>query len=187
MTTYIAYSDFVRRQTPESRFAHFEGHEEVLIFLTEFYWDNRRESGAGVAVPVPPKNFWTSTIRVNEDTSLHVEFSKRQEHEEAHVGVSANGEKVPAEKVDIILYHKDTLEKYNERSTDADWEIISINAYPSDRESPMHPITMARNFLEKEGGTKVEYTPEEFAQSIWYWSQHTNVRPAREDKDERTT
>ena len=35
---------------------------------------------------------------------------------------------------------------------------------------PMDPLTMARNMLEKPGGTFVPYTAEEFALSIYFWS-----------------
>lgn len=186
----IAYSEFVRRQTPESHYAHFEGREDELITIVKLNWYRRRNSGAGIAVQVPSHGFYTSTINVTEDTDLHVDFKDRREGEERHIGVCANGEKAPARRVDIILYHRDTLEADGEEVTGADWEIISINAYPDDSISPMHPITMARNFLEKEGGTKgrdVDYTPEQFAESIWYWSQHTSVRPPQPYKIVGTT
>jgi hypothetical protein len=179
MTEDIAISEFVRRQTPESRFAHFDGTEDELITLIKLNWHHLRDSGAGIAVRVPSKGFWSSTVTVGEGTDLHVDFSPRRDGEESHLGIAANGEKVPARLVDIILYHKDVLAQDGEELTGAEWEVISINAYPDDQIPPMHPITMARNFLHKEGGTKVDYTPEEFANAIWYWSQHTNVCPPK--------
>ena len=39
----------------------------------------------------------------------------------------------------------------------------------------MDPVTMARNFLEKPGGTFAPYTAQQFAEAIWFWS----IRAAR--------
>ena len=39
-------------------------------------------------------------------------------------------------------------------------------------EEPMDPYTMARNFLHLKGGTKGDFTAEQFAQSIVYWNNH---------------
>jgi hypothetical protein len=35
----------------------------------------------------------------------------------------------------------------------------------------MHPLAMARNQLEKPGGTKGEYTAQQYAEAIWFHSQ----------------
>ena len=89
--------------------------------------------------------------------------------------VSAGAEaKQPAKHVKIVLYRKDVLEEGNERTTGADWEVVSINA-ELDENVPMHPLTMARNFLVKKGGTKGNYYAQEFAEAVWYWSQHCMV------------
>ena len=179
----IGISDFVRRQTPDSHYAHFDGTEDQLLALLVENWHTRRESGAGIAVRVFPAGFWSSTITIDEDIDLHVDFKKRREGEESHVSVTATGNKVSAKRVDIILYHRETLLADGEEVVGTDWEVISINAYPEDAEPPMRPITMARNFLDETGGTKVEYTAEQFAEAIWYWSQHTGVRPPQADPE----
>jgi hypothetical protein len=62
------------------------------------------------------------------------------------------------------------LAENNEAETDSDWEIISINARATVDDEPLTPMAMARNFLEFTGGTKAEYSAEEFAKSIVYWS-----------------
>ena len=83
-----------------------------------------------------------------------------------------------------MLYRRDVLlEDYErERSegrdakledfvgTDCEWELVSINARPTPEPEPLTPDTMARNFLELPGGTKADYTAEEFARAILYWS-----------------
>jgi hypothetical protein len=44
----------------------------------------------------------------------------------------------------------------------------------------MDPLTMARNMLAKPGGTPCDYTAEQFAEAVWYWSRRAAARP-RED------
>jgi hypothetical protein len=39
----------------------------------------------------------------------------------------------------------------------------------------MAPVTMARNFLGLVGGTRGEFTAEQFAKSIMYWATHAVV------------
>jgi hypothetical protein len=41
----------------------------------------------------------------------------------------------------------------------------------------MNPLTMARNFLEKPGGTFCEYTAREFAEAVYYWSRRAGLEP----------
>ena len=77
--------------------------------------------------------------------------------------------------VNIVCYHKEALlENGGERSTDCDWEIVCILASDSEKE-PMQPLAMARNFLEKTGGTFTDYSAKEFAESIWYWSTQSGI------------
>jgi len=172
----VAISNFVRRQTKDSRFSHFDGTDEELISLVRQNWESQKPGyrEGVILIPVLAEKFYTSTIKVDEHTKLMAEFISRQEGEEKHIVVTAVGEKQPAKHADIVLYRKDVLAEDNDRSSDADWEIISINAY-GEENPPMHPLTMARNFLHKKGGTKAKYTAEEFANAIWYWSQRAGV------------
>jgi len=76
----------------------------------------------------------------------------------------------PASLVNVVCYSAAALlENGGERSTDCEWEIVTILATPGEPE-PMHPLTMARNFLGLAGGTKSVYTAEEFARSIEFHS-----------------
>jgi hypothetical protein len=126
--------------------------------------------------PVSPDGFYTSITPITSRTRLSASFGCRQKGEERHVFVTARGKKRPAKSVEIVLYHKDVLAEDNDRSTNCDWEVISINASPTADQPPMHPLTMARNFLHKKGGTKASYTARQFAEAIFFWSQHTNVK-----------
>lgn len=78
------------------------------------------------------------------------------------------------EFVNIVCYHKEALlENGGERSGDYDWEIVCILA--STVKEPMQPLTMARNYLHKEGGTFTDYSVLEFAEAIWYWSTQSGI------------
>ena len=73
-------------------------------------------------------------------------------------------------------YMEITLGKNGERSTNADWEIVTIIASPVENE-PMDPVTMMRNMRGKSGGTLVTYTAEQLLDAIEFWSNHVRVMP----------
>ena len=66
----------------------------------------------------------------------------------------------------------------NENTTDSDWELVSINSYPEGvKYLPMKPVTMMRNQLELEGGTKAFYSSKEWAESILFWQKYASLNP----------
>lgn len=82
---------------------------------------------------------------------------------------------IPAKRVDVVCYSAEALlENNGERSTDCDWEIVCLLA--SQEKEPMLPVAMARNYLEKPGGTKGEYSAKEFAEAIYYWSSQRGIK-----------
>ena len=55
-----------------------------------------------------------------------------------------------------------------------------INALPKGVESmPMGPITMMRNQLDLNGGTKAEYSSDEWAESVRFWQTYAPIEPNR--------
>ena len=174
----IAWSDFAReRHQPGGRHTWFEGGEAALLDLVRAHW-RERHPGAGrqdlehvVVVPVPPERFHGTTVAVADHTPLHAFLDRRQRGEEPFIRVTAEGEPPPPRHAAVVLYHADTLEENaGHRSSDADWEVVCLLA-GDQPEEPMDPITMARNFLEKPGGTFTPYTARDFAEAIWYWSR----------------
>lgn len=174
----IKASDFVKRQTKDSQFSYFSGSWEQLEKMVDA---NREKAVQGYKLgvfktPVPSEGFFTSIVKLTADVMLGAAFKARREGEEPFINVYAIGEKLPAKRVEIITYSKEVLAENNERSTDADYEIVSINASPFlDSDTPMDPVTMMRNFLHRPGGTKGEFSAQQFAESILFWSQHANV------------
>ena len=172
----IGINDFVRRQTPASEFSHFagcrglpEGSFDELEKLVEQNFKNAEEGyKPGVLlVPVPVAGFFTSFVEVKDDTELVADITRRREGEESFIRVRAKGDKSPAVAVKIVLYSHAVLAENSEQTGEADFEIISINATPTEAEIPMDPVTMARNFMHQEGGTSGNFSPEEFAETIW--------------------
>ena len=171
MAITVEMNDFARRQTEDSRFSQFSGSEEELVGLVTENFDNAKVVGDGiVSVPVPAKSFFSSVVELQEGMTLHAEFSARRHGEEPYVHLTADGKKLPAKFAEIICYGHDVLAKDGDNSSDADWEVVSINAHPTEADEPPTPMAMARNFLGLAGGTAQEYTAEEFAEAIMYWS-----------------
>ncbi len=173
----LGWSDFaVARHKPGGKHTWFDGTNNELLELALNNWSKRRP-GAGrddlsqvVIVPVEPGGFTSTTVAVNETTVIHAVFDRRQTGEDGFVRVTAQGPREDVKHASIVFYSAATLEENNgKRSGDFDWEVVCLLAGPRELE-PMDPITMARNMLEKPGGTYCAYSAEDFAESIWYWS-----------------
>ena len=168
----FALNELCRRQTADSRFSHFEGPEADLLGLVSAYFDTRTPGYRdGVwLVPVPAERFFSGVVKVVEGMELKAHFGARRTGERPYIDIIAvGGEKLPAQTVNIVLYSHDTLG--SDATTDAEFEVVSINASAETGTEPLTPIAMARNFLGLPGGTAASYTADEFAQAIVYWSQ----------------
>lgn len=181
-TLKLGWSDFAAgRHVPGGKHTWYEGSPAELLDLVRAGW-SRRRPGTGrdgldkvVVVPVDPAGFVGSTVRVDETTVLHAVFDRRQAHEEGFVRVTAAGPREEARHAAVVMYSKDTLlENGGVRSGDFDWEVVCLLAGPIEIE-PMDPLTMARNMLEKPGGTFCEYSAAEFAEAVWYWAARANA------------
>lgn len=177
----VACGSFVKRQTKESGYSHFEGTWEHLEQVVEYWFATNpyppfTKPGYrdGVVLQELPSDFFRSAIvDLKEDTKLTANYAPRRDGEQAFIRVSAKAKKQKAKYASVVLYRHDVLDENNERETDAEWEIVAIKARVSEEEEPMDPYTMARNFLHLPGGTKGDFTAEQFAKSIVYWNSHT--------------
>ena len=185
----LGWSGFAAaRHVPDGKHTWFAGPAAALLDRVRAGWPQRRP-GAGradltqvVIVPVDPAGFVSSTVRVDETTTLHAVYDRRQAHEEGFVRVTASGEREAVRYASVVLYSADTLlENGGARSGDFAWEVVCLLAGPT-ADEPMDPLTMARNMLEKPGGTYCAYTAEEFAEAIWYWAGRASAHvPPAED------
>ena len=177
----LGMSDFaLGRHKPGTGYSYFQGSHSELLQLVQQNWE-QRVPGAGrsnlnevVIVPMPSARFMTTTVAVDDQTSLQATNFRRREHEDPYVRVTAEGEARPANFAQVVLYSKETLGKNDERSRRADWEVVSIIASPVANE-PMDPVTMMRNMRGKTGGSQVNYTAEQLLDSIDFWSRHVKV------------
>jgi hypothetical protein len=181
----IGWSAFALKRNKKGNHSKFRGTPEELIRIVKKNWDCR-QPGVGrndctqvVVVPVGRsdlRKFSTPWSNVADAHHLRAKVVTRQEGEDPYIEVHGQGKRLKVKHAKVVLYSADTLlENGGERSTDCDWEIVAIMAGPWDNE-PMSPLTMARNFLAKQGGTPVAYTAEQFAESIYFWSQFVKVK-----------
>lgn len=178
----LGWSDFAAgRHVPGRKHTWFEGSHAELLCRVLDNWQYRRP-GAGrldcekvVLVPVDPAGFVSSTVKVEAGTALFASFERRQENEDGYIRVTADGPREEVHHASVVLYSADTLlENGGKRSGDHDWEVVCLIAGPEEEE-PMDPLTMARNMLEKPGGTYCAYSAEQFAESIWYWAARASA------------
>lgn len=169
----ISVNPFCRRQTAESKYSHFLRSENELVSLAEsnFSAGKKGYMDGVLVVTVPADKFFSGVIEITSETPLKAEFKARRKKEEPYLSVVATGRnKLPAKAVELVLYRHDVLEKDGDASSEAEWEIVSLNARPTKEPEPQTPVAMARNFLGLAGGTKGDYSAKEFAEAIQYWS-----------------
>ena len=175
MNPSIGVNSFVLRQTPESKFSHFAGSfEELAILVSENFGNATRGYREGVLlVSVSADNFFSGVIELTPEVELSASFAARRKGEMPYIQVVAvGGEKLPAKFVEVVLYAREVLleEGPDAVSSNCEFEIISINARPTEGPEPLTPVTMARNFLGLAGGTAGNFTAQQFAEAIIYWS-----------------
>ena len=173
----VACGEFVKRQTPESGYSHFNGSWDLLEFLVDVRMDSPDYVTPGykdgvILVEMLPTHFSSAIVELTKDSKLTASYAPRRLGEDPFIRISAKSKKQPAKHASVVLYRHDVLAENNERETDAEWEIVAIKARVIDEEEPMDPYTMARNFLHLKGGTKGDFTAEQFAKSIVYWNNH---------------
>jgi hypothetical protein len=174
----LGWSQFaLQRHLPGGGHAYFDGPPDDLLELVRQNW-HRRRPGTGrqdltevVVVPIPPARCVCNTVRLSETTPLHVSFERRQPGEDGYAKVTATGEREPARHAAVVLYSAETLlANGGARSGDWEWEVVCLVVGPR-QDEPMNPLTMARNQLARPGGTPCQYSAQQFAEAIDYWSQ----------------
>ena len=197
MTPTIGWSDFAKgRNRKGTGYSYSVLCDAGVVSLVQDSWDGRQpgqgesDTSRKVVVPVPACGicftpyFYSPYILLTDGMdAVQAKVMRRQPGEDIFVrnyisSFDANTfglKPEPAKFVSIVCYSAEALlENGGTRSTDCEWEIVTIIASPVERE-PMSPLTMARNQLEKAGGTKGVYTAEQYAEAIYYWSQRVPI------------
>lgn len=175
-------SSFIQQfNTREGTNSYYKGSWEDLENLVKTH-EHNSEPGTGsvngdvILVNVPPKGFYTSVVKIDSTNQHLVEETDVIRIEgEKPVGMKViKGVKPEATHVQVVCYRADVLAQDNDRSNDAEWEIIAINAQP-EKTVPMHPTTMLRNSNHEEGGTLRSYTEKEWSDAYEYWETHAYI------------
>ena len=185
MNEHVAVNDFVLRQkegsgksfTNELSFQEIAEHAEQQMASGCFREGYRK----GVRIIDVDINlidkFICPFVRIDSKTTLLAKYVQRREGEDFYIQIRAeSGELLPAGKVELILYHHDVLSENDEHTTDFEWELISFHAVPEGVDyMPMGPVTMMRNQLELSGGTRANYSSEDWAKSVEFWQHYVSL------------
>ena len=175
----VAINKFVKRQIKGSGKTYLEGltFEEIISHAQEQLANGHYTEGyrdGVILVHVAKKlisHFTCPLVKIAEATKLKATVVKRRPQEEPYIQMRAlNGTPLETGSVDLILYHHDVLLETNEQTSNADWELLSFHAIPEEIDNmPMGPVTMMRNQLQLNGGTKAFYDSEKWAESVKFW------------------
>lgn len=183
----IHINPFVRRQTAESQYSHWILSDEDLIDrirLAFAAYKHGYRDGV-ILIPVDPQGFYTSIVTLADGDRLVGQFKRRRLEEDPRQSVVKDRGttpleelKQPAVKVDIILYRDDVLAE-DGSATGHEWNIISVNAYPTEEEAPIEPNVLIANHFHLSGGSKTAMTPGQFETqlriSVLYWKDKAMV------------
>lgn len=184
----VAINSFVRRQTEDSPFTHFiHSDDELLSRVEQGIKDDNFTVGyreGVILVEVPAEGFFTGLVELKEGDVLIGEFKSRRDGEEPRKSVQVDRkghEKQKAQCVQVVCYHHSVLAEDGDAETEADWEIISLNGYPTDEPAPIDPITLMHNHFGSDGGTPTNMTSKEFEtqmrESFRYWNNKMLMAP----------
>jgi len=190
----VEWSDFARKHSrPGTGNSYTTLSDQRVIDLVLDNW-SQAVPGAGetdtsrkVLIPVPVDGFFCPPrADLVMGMPVNAEIVQRQAGEDPYLETSVTRavaeafgalREVPARRVDIVCYSAAALlENDGKRSSDASWEIVTILCNEDGGDLPMIPLAMARNQLEKPGGTKGEYTALEYAEAIWYHSTKKGIK-----------
>jgi hypothetical protein len=179
----VHINSFVRRQTKESPFSYWTFDDEELynrILAGWFKFVPGYRDGV-ILVPIDPKGCFSGIIQLKAGDKLVGEYTARKEGEEPRKHTYAVGEKLPAKTCYVVLYRHDVLVEGKENETDKEWEMVSFNASPTDKEPPIVPGTLIANHFKLSGGTATGMTDSEFVAalkvSVEYWKDKAMATP----------
>ncbi len=165
----IGVPKFVKRQSKDSTFTHFEGGWDELAELTAKYFDDAvhytKGYRDGVYLVHMPKDvvgrfFTFDAYPMFEGMKMDAQWARvpGREHEPAKLQVKILEPKIPCRFVDIVIYAKEVLEEDGDEATGADYDIVAILGRLAKDPPPIDPMTLVRNWLHLKGGTEMKGT-----------------------------
>lgn len=201
MRCAVKTNSFVRRQTPESQFSHIEPYtvgdawQHVELYCLNKIQNNEYNQGyreGVILVPVTDaelmRRIYSGVVQLKEGDELTGQFRARREGEEPRKSTFAtNGKKMPAKSAFVVLYASTVLAEDGDNEAPAvegNWEIISLNANPTEDEMPIAPNTLMHNHFGSDGGTATNLSDAEFVEmlkkSFEWWKDKAMCSPKSE-------
>ena len=163
----------------------------LLISRVQAAWDDRRPGNRDGIVLVPleviGQNFATCPIVVlKEGDLLGGEFVPRRGVDElprkqTYV-IDDGSELVLASHVDVVVYRADVLDETGHRSTEMEWEVVTLLGKPTAQGEPIAPMTLSYNHFELSGGSSTGMDAagyeEAMRESIVFWWNKARLMPA---------
>ena len=187
----IHINSFVKRQTPESEFSHYEGswedlQEEIRKEMTLGKTSPGYREGV-LLVHCSPERFKTSLVQLQEGDELEGLFKARRKGETPRKSIGAcYGDKTQAKEAYVVLYASTVLAEGEDNELPAEegnWEVISINASPVVGEMPIDPMTLMHNHFGSDGGTETNLSDSEFVamlrEGFEFWKDKALLAPKR--------
>lgn len=191
MAGYSIHLGYAKRQTKESPLSHWEINDLDLISRVRDDFAKAKTGYRMGVLLVPLENvsgFFSGIVELREGDRLVGEYKARTSRERPRktVYVEAAGRvKLPARAVDVVLYSKAVLAETKHNESDADWEIISVNARPTLEAQPIAVMTLLHNHFQSDGGTATNMSAEELVaqlgMSMKYWQNKAMLEPINEN------
>ena len=168
----IVVNDFVKRQTSQSRFSHFEGSWNDLLKAVWWSWEDQSPGyrPGVVCVRLSPEGFYSGIVCLQSGDTLKGGFESRQPDEAPRKFITTTGRKKScAKSVQVILYSSKVLAEAGDNQLppeEDNWEIISINASPLSGEMPIDPSVLMHNHFGSDGGTDTHMSDAEFVNTL---------------------
>lgn len=192
----IGWSSFANTRHKEGAgYSFFTISNNEVVDLVHKNWDHRQpghgETGLDRKIVVPiteglaDNTFFIPEVKLQPNLPLRSHMVTRQAGEDPYVETYIDFDEakqlgikpLAAKFVKIVCYSAEALlENNGTRTTDDDWEIVAVLAEVSDDAPPMDALTMARNYLEKSGGTKSVYTAKEFAEAVYNRATNRTIK-----------
>jgi hypothetical protein len=133
-------------------------------------------------VPVDPSHCRTGIVTLSSDSRLLSTFESRRDGEaprktvQAVAGRTAGKNKVQALSAYVVLYPSTLLAEDGDNQlepVEGNWEMISLNASPTEEDTPIDPDTLQHNQFGSDGGTNTGLSDSEFVaalrESFTFW------------------
>lgn len=174
----VQFSDFFHKTKCDVP-GYEEYHDTSLLDIIRETMDRgqyRQGYRDGVLL-VPVYGFYgdvrSRVVKVDQNTKFVTVCKSRVPGETPRIKTMALVDKLPfALHLTAVVYRADVLAEDDDRSTDADWEVITLLAQV-DEDEPMHYSTLMANHFKADGGTDTQMSPEQFEtalrKSYDYW------------------